>query len=183
MDLFLVKVYRNSKPLFILFVLFVLGQIFFSAKMVQTFPFFNYGMYSAPQPRYETYTALQIDVNDEKFDPYEYQGFAIDFMYSNLWEYRKLQEHDWVDPNEKTVRKRFEGNVSDATLEDLLTQLTIQRDDIDNFMPWLTKHISKVYDKPIRKIVIKQIVLGYTAKMEYQKWGENIIATYQPKSN
>jgi hypothetical protein len=53
--------YRIHKILFFAFLLFVAGQAFFIYKGVETFPFWNYGMYSAKlvaPEKLETYTLI-----------------------------------------------------------------------------------------------------------------------------
>ncbi len=55
--------YKRDKFLFIFFLLFIIGQTLFTIKGVETFPFWNYGMYSAPMstPKFLQYKYLEIN--------------------------------------------------------------------------------------------------------------------------
>ncbi len=66
------KAWLCDPKLFLLFLLFVVGQIFFTYKGVETLPFFNYGMYSAPLAKAETIEHYRLIINQkDSFRLYE----------------------------------------------------------------------------------------------------------------
>jgi hypothetical protein len=67
---FLFKVYLKSKVLFYISILFVVSQLFFTYKGVETFPFIHYGMYSELNQFSDTVTIVEIHnkINNQKMN-------------------------------------------------------------------------------------------------------------------
>jgi hypothetical protein len=59
---------KNEKFIFCFLCFFVMGQILFTYKGVETFPFWNYGMYSAPAAKPEFLEKKTLLVNNKKID-------------------------------------------------------------------------------------------------------------------
>jgi len=67
-DMFWSNCIQRDKLLFLFFLAFIAGQALFTLKGVETFPFWNYGMYSekSNKPKYLEHSKLLI--NDLEFD-------------------------------------------------------------------------------------------------------------------
>lgn len=96
--------------LFTLAALFVLGQLFFTYKGVETLPFYNYGMYSAPLAATDTFEQLEVFIDRKAWNYHEAWAFPADFLESQLAFYNKMQRLDFKDPVLRTVRSRFGSN-------------------------------------------------------------------------
>lgn len=96
--------------LYVLAGLFVLGQLFFFYKGVETLPFYNYGMYSAPIAAKDTFQQLEIYIDGQAWNYHRPTALAVDFIESQLDFYNNLERHDFKDPVRHTVRRRFGEN-------------------------------------------------------------------------
>jgi hypothetical protein len=59
---------QRDKRLFLIFLVFIAGQTVFIVKGVETFPFWNYGMYSASVQKPKQLEVKKIIINDIEFD-------------------------------------------------------------------------------------------------------------------
>lgn len=100
------KVWQRNKLLFSALILFVLGQVFFSYKEVETLPFFNYGMYSEPAEILDFYTTVSLyDENNQYFNFYEEK--ATRFWQYQLSYYAQFAAQNYQDPTLQTIQSRF----------------------------------------------------------------------------
>jgi len=100
------KVWQTNKLLFGVLVLFILGQLFFSYKGVETLPFFNYGMYSEPAQIQDSYTTVSIyDEKNQYVNLYEKK--ATRFWQYQLSYYTRFSEQNYHDPTLVTIQSRF----------------------------------------------------------------------------
>ena len=88
---FLTDTYQKSKLLFGVFILFVVGQIFFTYKGVETVPFFHYGMYSEPMPA-KTNGYWLISGNDTLNDELTHLSRA--FLFQNINHHKQLKKNE-----------------------------------------------------------------------------------------
>ena len=59
---------QRDKLLFLFFLVFIVGQAIFTIKGVETFPFWNYGMYSANINKPAQLEVKKLLINDHVFD-------------------------------------------------------------------------------------------------------------------
>jgi hypothetical protein len=144
--------WQNNKLLFILVLGFILGQIFFSYKSVETVPFFNYGMYSSDCNTQELYTIISL-YQDEKRIPLNQFNRSPIFLEYQLRNYARLIEQDSFDYVKKTIYSRFKKGSVLANY--LITYLTNPPKSIEKSPPWIKKWTGK------KNISIKK---------DYYKW-------------
>lgn len=127
-----------NKCLFILVLIFIVGQIFFSYKGVETTPFFNYGMYSAPISPPAYYTRIELKKENQSIPLSDLGYLSTDFLAYQLNYYQELKNRvglDLMDPTQFTIEKRFGKN---STITNYLTPLlTNSSADVNTFLPWL----------------------------------------------
>jgi len=90
---FLKQTFELEKMLFLLIVFFILGQILFTHKGIETFPFYNYGMYSAKFSKLTSLDVLTIKVNDKKIYLKE-SGYKSKSFISNQINYYYYHKKD-----------------------------------------------------------------------------------------
>ena len=100
------KVWQTNKLLFCGLIFFLVGQLFFSYKGVETLPFFNYGMYSEPVQIQDIYTTVSIyDENNQYVNLYEKS--ATRFWQYQLSYYSQFAAQNYYDPSLQTIHARF----------------------------------------------------------------------------
>jgi hypothetical protein len=81
---YLKKVIELDKTIFIIIIIFIMGQGFFTYKGVETFPFFNYGMYSSIFSKPEFLEVLYLKINDNKVNIKDSKYKSNSFISSQL---------------------------------------------------------------------------------------------------
>lgn len=123
------KVWQKNKLLFGFLICFVLGQIFFSYKGVETLPFFNYGMYSAPLKEKELYSRVSIYNEKDQYIDLQTKK-ASRLIHYQLTYYANFVEQNYQDPTLQTIQSRF----GSSNLSEYLVQcLTNNKNDAIHF--------------------------------------------------
>lgn len=93
--MFLKKLYRHSKWMFLLFGTFILAFLFINFKwgMVAT-PVLQYGMYSGQQNLSDTIRVYRVLVNDKLIDPVQISAGQNDFIQTFLDAYPGQEENN-----------------------------------------------------------------------------------------
>ncbi len=101
---FLVQVFNENKWLFGLFVFFIVGQIFFTIKGVETFPFLNWGMYSvAPKDAPRVYT---IKVDEQQVKLSDLVDCRHQLVEGSLVKYEQLTATNFTEKERDVIEKR-----------------------------------------------------------------------------
>jgi hypothetical protein len=85
--MFLQEVYKHNKLLFVLMIVFIIGQLFINYKRGMVFsPFYHYGMYSEVMKEKNTYGVFEIEVNGKKlqaqnFTPQQWDKIVVPLSY------------------------------------------------------------------------------------------------------
>lgn len=88
----------------------ILGQLFFTFKGIETFPFRNYGMYSEPLVTPIINNEYVVYINDSVYQLNELPGINHAFLKNNLDYYGLLKAHNFIDPIESTIDARFKND-------------------------------------------------------------------------
>lgn len=135
---FLYKVWQRDKILAGLFVLFILGQVFFTYKGIENTPFFHFGMYSAPQQMQPSYPVYRIDVGRAQVRSGSFYDQQREIVYNTLAAYDGLQQLHWQDSLDKVITHRFSGITADHLRTALLNSSSM---DIP-YQRWLFSYIA-----------------------------------------
>ena len=81
---YLKKIIMLDKAFFFFVIIFVLGQGFFTYKGVETFPFFNFGMYSSKFSKPECLEVLQLSINNKRVIVNNSNYKSKSFIYKQL---------------------------------------------------------------------------------------------------
>lgn len=139
--------WRQNKFLFGGIAFFILGQVFFSYKQVETTPFFNYGMYSEPCLERKTYST--VSVYNQENQRIALKGFnkPAFFLQYQLNYYAKLHAQDSIDLVQQTIASRF--GTTTGLSQYLTTNLTNSPDVLlrfpNHFEGWIEKSNLKFY--------------------------------------
>jgi hypothetical protein len=135
---FLYKVFKRDKALFILFNLFIAGQLFFTYKHVENTPFFHFGMYSAIHQFHESYTVYDISVAGTTVKSLDFPDYQREVVYNTIACYYGLKQMDFRDSLDEVITHRLSGIRADYAREVLLN--TRQMDT--PYQKWLFQYIA-----------------------------------------
>ena len=132
--MFLLKVYRYNKWLFIGMLFFMLGQLVVNYKRGLVFsPWYHYGMFSAKVPVKDTYAVTLVKgANQLPWAPE-----AWDRVYVTLWQYQNLNENDSI--YQKEIKRLF----AKAGLSEPDKKYYVQQVSRRSFLNWYTAHLQR----------------------------------------
>lgn len=160
-NLFLINTYSQSKKLFFLFIAFILLQVFFTYKSVETIPFFNYGMYSAPSKVYDQYEVFEFIVNDEPINPLNLPMLAHNMIFKTTSRYQFLQKHQFEDPIVKTIKRRLHAAMLKGLMDRAISSIS-NSPNIENSFPfWMVRYLEKVMKLVVNDLQINLNVYEY----------------------
>lgn len=139
---YLYQLFSYSKPAFVAVVLFIIGQLFFTYKGVETFPFLNYGMYSAYYPPKDTFTTYSIFVDNTAIKISDQYDLTATILQSTLNRYAFLKENNYKDPLEKVIEKRFKNRLSPEQYSCMVDRLTNNETELKEYPKWLLDYIA-----------------------------------------
>lgn len=138
---YLYVLYQQNKILFFFIFLFLLGQSFFTYKGVETLPFFNYGMYSAPAAPRVIFTKNILSSDTARIKQRELPNYSPAFLEYQLNYYQKSLKNNSFDPIVNTISNRF-GKKTAMSLY-LESKLCNKKLATEKFLPWLSGYIYK----------------------------------------
>lgn len=147
-NLFLVRTYQTSKKHFWFFVVFILFQVFFIYKGVETVPFFNYGMYSDPAVQELEYELPEYLVNGESINPLDLPMLAHNMIFKTTMRYAFLKNRNFNDPILKTINNRFRGPLEKYKTH-AINKLVNARSLETTFPKWLAAYLQQRLGKKI----------------------------------
>ena len=135
---FLYRVFQRDKPLFTVFILFILGQIFFTYKQVENTPFFHFGMYSAVHHPHSSYTVYNITVSESSVKSLDFPDRQREIVYNTIAAYDGLRQMGFKDTLDKVIAHRLSGAQAKHARASLLN--TAQMDT--PYQKWLFQYIA-----------------------------------------
>ena len=135
---FLYRVYQKDKALFTFFVLFILGQLFFTYKHIENTPFFHFGMYSAIHHPHDSYTVYNIAVSETPVKSLDFPDHQREIVYNTLATYDGLKQMNFDDTLNKVISHRLSGATAEHARAVLLNTAQIDTP----YQEWLLRYIA-----------------------------------------
>ncbi|MBX2901961.1 MAG: hypothetical protein KF872_00300 [Chitinophagales bacterium] len=148
---YLVELFRSDKLLFVLVILFIAGQVFFTWKGVETFPFLNYGMYSGKAGNADTVEVIALRIDNKPACITclsDVQGAMVQGSFT--W-YNAMVQHGYSDSTQKVFDKRFAQRLSPENYRLLASRILNDSTQIKRFPAWLFQYIAdmRLIENPV----------------------------------
>ncbi len=172
---YIIRLFKQSKLLFVLFCGFLSFQLFFTTKRVHNYPFYIYDMYSRPVDIHNTHSLYEIIVNDQ---PLEYTGLTIwkEGVIINtlrLFEFKKDNNGD--DPWAPALKDR-DSRINNAQFSARANHYLLNnQDDFNRFPEWLATYISNSTRQKVHRLSINKVTYVYAepvSKRNILNWNE-----------
>lgn len=152
---FLYKVFEKDKPLFAFFLLFIIGQIFFTYKQVENTPFFHFGMYSAIHSPKPSYTVYHIKLSEKDLQSNDFADAQREVIYNTIAAYDGLQQLNFRDTLDKVISHRFLGNIAQGARTALLNTQPMDKP----YQMWLFQYIAdmRMIQTPALEVTKNQV--------------------------
>jgi len=161
---YLGKLLEYDKPLFVVIILFMLGQLFFTIKGVETFPFLNYGMYSEKMPACDSQTVYQLTICGQRVNITSLTNCEKDITLNSIQQYDRLKQSNGKEKEEETIDHRFKGKVSESTLVGIKAKLLNSPSAIERYPKWLMKYLADMRMVNSSTLNLSKATLTYDSK-------------------
>lgn len=138
---FLYTVFEKDKALFVLFSLFILGQLFFTVKGVETFPFLHWGMYSGKMEKVDSVQVFDINIGGQQVPISKLPDAQAALLSSSLAWYTTLKQNSYYDSTDRVLQARF-GSMSPAFRSYAADKLINNKRTVMRYEPWLFHYLS-----------------------------------------
>ena len=146
MPMFLSQLYKHSKLLFLLVIVFICGQLFINVKRGLVFsPFYHYGMYSHVIKPVDEYPVPEIIVNGSQLKGSDFTPWTWDKINQPITYFKGIPASNALYNNE----------VKRLTPSFLSTQKTnnfLQACDYKTFLEWYKNYLADVLRKPVKTV-------------------------------
>jgi hypothetical protein len=142
--MFLKRLYHQWRPMFWVVIIFIICQVLFMYKAVETIPFFLFNMYSTRQQPLDTTYRTTIYINGKYFNTDNISGHERETLLGSLAYFRKLKDHGFYATDSQTIKNRFSGKVPSALYNTFYKRLTNTSVTDKLFYNWWCKYLSRV---------------------------------------
>ena len=152
---FLFRVFDRDKPLFVVFILFILCQIFFTYKHIENTPFFHYGIYSAIHHPKNNYTVYNILIDNKPIRSLDFIDGQREMVYNTIASYDGLKQFDFNDSLDKVISKRLSGHHAEYARTKLLNNAQMDTP----YQKWLFQYIAdmRLVKTPVIEVSKQQV--------------------------
>ena len=176
--LFLVKVFKKNKFLFLLFWSFIAGSFYFNYKGVETTPFFIWAMFAGKMEPKAEYKIVTVSYNDGKtFNlPHTFNEPRSMMVYFTLNHYRKIDANRMEDPMKdvlSTVLPRYPFLVPYAE------RLVTEPEENKRYLQWLKDYLSSIIGETVNNATVYERLVHFTTGGKVEEDGNRILYTIQ----
>jgi hypothetical protein len=156
--MFLQQVYKHSKWLFVLFVAFMVAQLFINYKhgMVAT-PFLHYGMYSQRMQVQPSYGVFEVRVNGIMLQGKDYSAQEWDKIILPLRYYG----------NTKASNQLYVSEINRLMNAVHLTpqqERFVQQCNAEEFLNWYSRYLATIIHAPVQQLDVRYRTYIYNEK-------------------
>lgn len=138
---YLIKVWKESKLLFIGIIIFIFFQFFFIAKRVQNFPFFIFDMYSRPIEKPTTFSIYEIKQNEQTINYTAFTNTKENVVLNTIKTYESAKQSFPYAINEAVIEHRFKNKISSLNYQFIRYGLINDKESIAKFDNWLNQYL------------------------------------------
>ncbi len=156
--LFLYRVYRYNKKLFIFFIAFAGLSVTCNLIGDEITPFYVWGMYSAKEVPRKNYEILQITVNDKIVDySTGYLPANRFFLQFPLIHYTLMKDGD--DPAETFLKEKLKGKFS--IIEPLLPWILNSKEEVQEFPSWYKRYLQQTTGEKVQNFKVEMLEASF----------------------
>ena len=157
---FLKKVYRYNKKLFVFFVLFSALTLLANLSGDEITPFFVWGMYSENEVPQEQYSIFKISVNERPLDyTTGYLPANRFFLLSPLSYFESSKNNE--DPTRIFLEKKLENSFS--TIEPFANKVLNGKEEFQKFPAWYKRYLQQTTGENISNYKVEILKVHYDA--------------------
>jgi hypothetical protein len=139
---FLIQLFQQDKTLFFFVLTFMLGQLFFTWKGVETFPFLHWGMYSGKAPDAVETHIIQLKIDRQNICLSCLPDVQGALVKGTFHLYTGLKKNHFNDTLTLVFDKRFKGKLPENTYRYLQSKILNHSVRVQNYPTWLLHYLA-----------------------------------------
>jgi hypothetical protein len=169
MNFFLRDVWKQSKVIFVFFVLFLLGTFLFTVSKIEITPFFLWAHYSDPQTLTGKHERIYIKVNGEILDLPSLTRPTREMIQLPTEYFVQLERMNYNSNTRQFIRKKLLRRTSIETVLKMEARLCNSSAQKQAYLNWLTNYIERVYQKKVYTMEVGTCDLVFVKKTEVRR--------------
>lgn len=154
MNFFLVDVWKQSKLVFVFFVVFILGTAWCSFSKTEVTPFFLWAHYSDREVLTGRHHRIYIKVNGEYLDLPKLSRPTREVIQLPTEYFVQLQERSFETTTRHVLRKHVMNKCSKSFYAKLEKRLVNCADDTDEYLNWLARYVKRIYGVEVNELEV-----------------------------
>lgn len=155
-QLYLVKVFKQSKLLFVGVMVFIFFQLFFNFKRIHSFPWFVWDMYSRPVKVNKVNSIYEIVVDGESIPYTELPYWGEIGVYKTFRMYNKMVINQYQDPMDAAIKNKCRF-LPDAFYPILNDKINNQGFETATYPAWLHQYLEKQLNRKIALLEVNEV--------------------------
>ncbi|MCB9033353.1 MAG: hypothetical protein H6553_05915 [Chitinophagales bacterium] len=154
-QLFIVRLWKSSKLLSILIIVFCIFQLIFSLKRIQSFPWLTWDMYSRTQHIPQQITQREFYINDSLLNIVALSNWQEEVVKNSYSYYSAMKKNNFqpIFTEAFDSRTRF---LNDKTKSCVYENLYNIKAEIKDYPNWLKRYLSSIKKEKIHTITVKE---------------------------
>ena len=155
-NLYLVRLFRQNKILFVFILLFIFFQLYFNQKRIHSFPWFVWDMYSRTETLPDTITQTEVFIDGKRLDVTKipiWQEATILHTYK-MYNWQKMNNYN--DPMNDAVKERTRYFPEQA-YHFVAYKINNHQDEAERYPDWLQQYLENVLHQKIKSVELKDV--------------------------
>ncbi len=149
---FLKQLYLHWRMMFYFFIFFLLSQLFFTYKGIESVPFYLSTMYSGKYNVRDTTYKTDLYVNGKWLDPDKVPNRTKEILMGSFDYFEYLKWSHFIATDTNTIRKRFRNILPSAFYHLIFERLTNTKVDDRKYINWLARYLQELTGEKIGSI-------------------------------
>jgi hypothetical protein len=154
MNFFLVDVWKQSKLIFVFFVVFILGTIWTTYWKSEVTPFFLWAHYSERKVPTGKFNRIYIQVNGEILDLPKLTRPTREIIQLPTEYFVQLEGRSYQTSTRHVLRKYLKERCPESLYSTIENRLVASEEDRGEYLRWLARYIERVLDMEVEEILV-----------------------------
>ena len=181
MNFFLVDVWKQSKRVFVFFVVFILGTMWCSFSKIEVTPFFLWAHYSDREILTGKYDRIYVKVNGKILDLPKLSRPTREVIQLPTEYFVELEESSYHTQTRHVLRKHVKNKCSEAFYSKIENRLVASEENRDEYLRWLARYVESIYDFKVEEIEVGSCQLIFQEDRTVKRVNEKSVAKLRVK--
>lgn len=178
-NLYLIRVWKESKLLFVFVLGFIFFQLMFNLKRIHSFPWFVWDMYSRPETVEKVNSCFEIYADGQRIAYSDLPYWGEIGVYKTFRMYNWLKMNNFNDPMDVAVRNKA-ANLPGNVYPLLEKSINNHQQEAMLYPAWLHQYIEKRLGRKVHSIEVREVKY-FRENNRYVPNGENYLLLQYPE--